>query len=454
MKKNDIYTADITDLNNLGMGVCRVDGAVVFVSGAVTGDIAEIKIIKVLSSYCVARTERIVKPSPWRMKEPFCAVSSSCGGCVYSETTYEKELELKREYVVHAMKKARADVKVENVLTAGAFSRYRNKAQYPVSCAKDGRLVSGFFARGTHRVIPSLDCPLEPEIFSSILAETLAFFDEKGVSAYDETSSSGLLRHVYVRQARSTREILLCIVINGEGFDGEKEFCSRITGAFPEIKSVYLNVNRDSTNVITGKKYRLVWGKEYITDVLCGNRIRISPASFYQVNRDGAELLYKKAIELLDTDETKNMLDLYCGIGTIGLSAARLSGVGRLIGVESVEEAVRDARANAADNGFENCEFICADASDIAGIFASRELSLDRVILDPPRKGCSAETLDFVAEARPEKIVYVSCSPDTLARDIVYLMNKGYSPGTVFPVDMFPRTGHVESVVKLTRAGL
>jgi len=451
MNKNEIYTVDIQDMNNLGMGVCRIDGIVTFVNGAVLGDKAEIRIIKCLKGYSVARTERIISPSSMRVDGGACQRTSSCGGCVYGLIKYEHELEIKRNQVLFEMKKAGLDMDVAPVYSTGRISRYRNKAQYPVSQDKNGDLIAGFYARNTHRVVSCDDCLLEPEIFSSILKSVLIKLQRVGVTAYNEETGKGLLRHIYMRLGEKTQELLLCFVINGDSIPQEKSVSRAIAEEFPEIKSIFVNINKERTNVINGKKYRLIYGKETINDILCGNTVSISPDSFYQVNRDCAEKLYEKGIELLELKEDETLLDLYCGAGTITLAAARMTGVRKLFGIEIVPAAIENAKRNASVNGFSDVEFICADAGDIESIMKGRDTSLDAVILDPPRKGCSEDTLRYLVKASPKKISYISCSPDTLARDLAFLMKNGYSAHTVYPFDMFPRTGHVESLVCLKR---
>ncbi len=451
MNKNEIYTVEITDMNNLGMGVCRIDGIVTFVNGAVVGDTAEIKIIKCQKAYSIARTEKIITPSPMRETANVCQKTSSCGGCVYGLIKYEHELEIKRNQVLFEMKKAGLDLNVEPVFSTMKISRYRNKAQYPVSSDKNGKLISGFYARNTHRVVECNDCLLEPKLFSDILKSAVNKFNALGISAYDEESGKGLLRHIYLREGQKLGEILLCFVINGKEIPKEKEIAKELAEEFPCIKSIFININREKTNVINGKEYRLIWGKDTINDILCENIISISPDSFYQVNRDCAEELYKKAITLLDLKEGETLLDLYCGAGTITLAASRITNLKKIIGVEIVPAAIENAKRNAKANGIDNVEFICGDAGDIEKIMRDKNMSLDAVILDPPRKGCSEETLKYLVKAAPNKISYVSCSPDTLARDIAFLMKNGYTADTVYPFDMFPRTGHVETIVCLCK---
>ncbi len=457
IKKNDILGLDISDMNNLGAGVSHLpDGRVVFVGGAVIGDTVRAKIIKLNSTYAVARTEEILKSSPHRSDREICTAPQSCGGCVYRSLSYEYEKSLKENYVKHAFIKAGLpDVQINPVRSTERFEGYRNKAQYPFAMTKNG-VVAGFYAAKTHNVVPAFDCALQPEIFGKILWEICHLANEYKLDVYDETTGKGLLRHLYLRIAQGTGQIMLCIVINGRSIPHENELTSRIRKSFPEIASIQLNINTERTNVVLGKEYKLLFGERYIEDVLCGKRFRITPESFYQVNHDGAQLLYSLAREkaLANVQGSVKLVDMYCGTGTIGLSMA--DAISELVGIEIVEGAVACARENAKINGIENAEFYASDAVNIDKIFSAVEnkhgkLNPDVVILDPPRKGCSREVIEFLASRDIPRVVYVSCDPDTLARDCKLFSTLGYDIGNVDPVDMFPRTGHVESVVLLTR---
>ena len=448
-KKDDIIELDITDLNNLGNGVGRLFGKVVFVRGAVSGDRVRAKIIKVNKSFSVARLEEIITPSECR-EDGFCNMPLSCGGCVYRHIKYDSELELKYNYVKNAFAKAGIpDATVLPVISAGRERGYRNKGQYPLAKIK-GRTVAGFYAAKTHNVVPAEDCAIQSPAFSAILRCVCELADEQGWSIYNEETQSGLLRHIYLRIGEKTGEIMLCLVINGRELYGSDALVKRITERFESVVSIMLNINQADTNVVLGDEYRLLYGKGGIEDELCGLKFFISPASFYQVNHDGAELLYGKARELADLKGGELIADLYCGTGTIGLSMAR--GAKRLVGVEIVESAVLCAKENAKRNGIENAEFICADASDKDILLNALNGNIpDVVVIDPPRKGSTEQLVNTLSELNVKKIVYISCSPDTLARDAVYFRGKGYSMGDVQPVDMFPRSGHVECVVSFER---
>ncbi|MBO5416675.1 MAG: 23S rRNA (uracil(1939)-C(5))-methyltransferase RlmD [Clostridia bacterium] len=450
-KKGERLTLDITDLNNLGCGVGHApDGRVVFVKGAVSGDAVEAEIIKVNKSFLVARLLRVLSPSRHRTAEDFCAAPLACGGCVYRHISYEYELELKREYVRSAFNKAGlGEVTVLPTLHAGKTSGYRNKGQYPVARTKDG-VKAGFFAVKSHNIIPADRCALQNERFADIVGEVCAFADESGWSVYDETSGKGLLRHIYLRVGEVTGEIMLCLVVNGDSLPCSDSFIKKIRESFPEITGILLSVNKKNTNVVLGERFITLWGKDYIEDVLCGLRFRVSADSFYQVNRNGAELLYSLAADMAGLGGDETLLDLYCGTGTIGLSMAK--NVGRLCGVEIVPAAVECARENAERNGITNAEFLCADAGERETILrAAGGKRPDAVVIDPPRKGSTRELVECLSSLEVPKVVYVSCNPDTLARDCAWFKDSGYTIGEVQPVDMFPRTGHVESVVCLCK---
>ena len=450
IKKDELIELDITDLNNLGNGVGRYAGQVVFVRGAVSGDRVRAKVIKVNKSFAVARLVDIITPSPHRCDGDICKAPLSCGGCVYRHVSYEHELDIKRGYVKAAFAKAGlGEAQILPVLSTGKVRGYRNKGQYPVGKGKNG-IFAGFYATKTHNIIPAENCAIQDARFGPILRFVCEYAEGAGWSVYDEESGKGELRHIYLRVGDKTGEIMLCLVVNGESLSGESDFARAVTAQFPDIVSVVLNENRESTNVVLGNKYRTLWGKDGIEDILCGLRFFISPDSFYQVNHDGAELLYTKACEMAELRGDEVMLDLYCGTGTIGLSMAHK--VSRLCGVEIVEGAVRCARENAERNGIKNAEFICADAGSKENILAAAGGKCpDVVVIDPPRKGSTRELVECLSELGVPKIVYISCNPDTLARDAEWFIEKGYALGEVQPVDLFPRTGHVESVVCLTR---
>lgn len=439
MKKNEIYTVEITDLNNLGNGVCRIEGKAVFVPRAVDGDRLKVKIIKDTKDYAVARIEEILTPSPYRT-ESGCAVSNRCGGCVYRQITYAHEVELKRNYVRSAFRKAGVEVEVAPTLF-GAECGYRNKVQYPVG---EGMTV-GFYAPRSHEIIPCGDCALQKPIFTPIIATLQNLLRKAGVKPYREEDASGLIRHLFLRCATSG-EVMVTLVTTSKPFPKAREIAEQLRTAHPEVVSVVRNYNDVRSNVILGDRCETLSGADVLTDTLCGLTFNLSPLSFYQVNHDMAEVLYRKAAELAELRPGDRVADLFCGAGTIGLSVAAMYPDIQLIGVEIIPEAVENAKENARQNGIANATFICGDAN-------AAELSgADVIFLDPPRKGCEESLVRQIAAIAPRRVVYISCNPDTLARDVARFAEVGYEPGVVYPVDLFPRTGHCEAVVRLTKS--
>ncbi|MBR6557644.1 MAG: 23S rRNA (uracil(1939)-C(5))-methyltransferase RlmD [Clostridia bacterium] len=458
MKKNTLIELKIEDMNNLGNGVAHSDGFAVFVPGGVTGDTVIGKIIKVTKSYAVARIEEILSPSPYRTTERNCRYHKRCGGCIYRNISRDYELEIKRNTVISSLRRAGiSDISVEETVTDTKSDRYRNKAQYPLSKDKDGNINIGFFSQKSHDVIDIDDCLQLPEIFTRISLLFRDYVKNNSISVYDENSGTGLVRHLYLRTSQ-TESISMCVVINGNKLPDEDGFVKHFTDAVPEISGISVNTNTRNTNVILGDSYRTLWGAEYLEDTMCGLNLRLSPASFYQVNRNVAEKLYSIAADKAGLSGEETLLDLFCGAGTIGLSMAHR--VKRLFGVDIVPDAIENARYNAGKNGITNAQFTVADAADGEGLFSAAKRALGDdfyasvIILDPPRKGCTRELLTAVAQHAPERIVYISCNPDTLARDIVILRELGYDTSSVTPVDMFPGTGHVESVCLLSKVSV
>lgn len=442
MKKNDLLSLEIGDLTAEGSGVARAaDGLTVFVPRTAVGDRITARIVKVKKNYAFGIAETVEQPSEHRVAVD-CPKFRSCGGCLYRHITYAEECRLKESRVADAMKRiGGVDLKPQPIVTALHTERYRNKAQFPL--AKDGK--SGFFAGHSHRIIPCEDCLLQPTEFSKAAAAVERWIVENGVSVYDEAEHKGLVRHLYLRKAEATGELMVVLVVNGRNLPHESDLTDRLRQALGDaLKSVQLNINTERTNVVLGTENKVLFGQSYITDILCGVRLQISPLSFYQVNREMAERLYRKAAEYV-APNGKDILDLYCGIGSIGLSMA--ADAKSVIGVEIVEDAVKDAECNARENGFLNTRFLCGTAADAARQLASEGVRPQVVIVDPPRKGCSGSLLQTVAQDfAPERLVYVSCDPATLARDVAVLRGFGYELQEYTPFDLFPRTGHVETV--------
>ncbi|MBQ8028501.1 MAG: 23S rRNA (uracil(1939)-C(5))-methyltransferase RlmD [Clostridia bacterium] len=433
----------------MGSGVGHFEKMAVFVEGAVIGDKLSVHIIKVKSSYAVGIINKIIKPSKHRIPSD-CVVSEKCGGCSYRHISYSHELEIKKQGVQDALQRIGGlDVEVEEILSIEKINNYRNKGQYPVGMNSLGQTLIGFYAKRSHRIVDCRNCALAPAEFEAILKTVERWSAIAGVSIYSDENKKGILRHIYLRKAFATKETMVCLVINSETVAKKELLTKMLLEADETIVSVILNINKKDTNVILGEECETVFGKDYIEDILCGLKFRISPLSFYQVNPAGTQLLYSRAKQYAEIDKTKTVLDLYCGAGTIGLSMA--DSAKEIIGVEIIPQAVENAKENARLNNIENARFFCDDASGAAKRFACEGLKPDVIILDPPRKGCSGDVIDAVVEMNPERVVYVSCDSATLARDCKIFASKGYKTVNATAVDMFPRTTHCETVVLLSQ---
>lgn len=448
-EKNSCHKVNIDSINSSGFGVCRVDGVVCFVAGGVTGDELEIKIIKSKKNYNIGKIERIITPSSKR-QENDCSVFKKCGGCVYRHVKYSDEIKIKENGVRDAFERIGhfENINLKPIISADSSLRYRNKAQYPVK-NENGKFYAGFFASRTHEIIPCDDCLLQPEIFSEIVKEVCTWAEKNNISSFDERTGKGTLRHIYLRIAEATNEVMLTLVSAQKKIKNQDELVKIVTEKFPEIKSIVLNINSEKTNVILGKQCINLFGKGYITDFLCDTKIKISPLSFYQVNRLQAQKLYEKAREYMGDVKGKNVIDLYCGTGTIGLCTAK--DAERLIGVEIIPEAIEDAKENAELNGRKNAEFICGDAEKAAKVLKEKNIKADIIIVDPPRKGLTPKLIETISDFNPEKVVYVSCDPATLARDCEIFKNYNFDVIEATPVDLFPRTAHCETVALLSQ---
>lgn len=444
--KNELITIEVTDMTHEGSGVGHYEGMAVFIPGSAPGDKLLVRIVKVNKTHCFGRIEEILSPSQDRIA-PDCAVSRRCGGCVFRHVTYEAELRYKQQFVEQNMRRIGGfSLEYEPIIPSPAWEGYRNKAQYPVRI-QNGRLCAGFFAPRSHEVIDCHNCRLQPPVFETLLETTLDFCAAEKIPAYDEKQGTGLLRHIYLRQGAHSGEIMVCLVCNGTFPYGEA-LTKALQKAVPETVSVLLNINRENTNVILGKETRILGGKGAIDDTMCGLKFSLSPHAFYQVNTPAAENLYRVATEYAGLTGRETLLDLYCGVGTIGLSMA--SRAKEVIGVEIVPQAVENAAANAAANGIGNARFFCGDAGKAAARLADEGIQPDVVVVDPPRKGCDGAALQAVARMKPKRIVYISCNSATLARDCAALAPLGYIPRRCRPADLFPRTAHVETVVLLS----
>ena len=448
LKKNDVVTLQVTGCSSEGSGVGHYNGQAVFVAGAAAGDAVECLIIKAKSNYAVGKLLHVLKASPDRI-QPDCPVFPRCGGCVFRHISYDAELRIKEQRVLDAFTRiGHLNVSLQPIVPSPQADGYRNKAQYPVESV-NGRLHAGFYAPFSHRVIDCKSCRLQPPAFAPIIQTVARWAEKYKIPVYDEKTGKGLLRHIYLRRGFATGEMMVCLVVNADRIFKEQALVDALLKTDENVKTVLLNTNKEDTNVVLGETNRVLYGRGYIEDILCGKRFRISSLSFYQVNHDQAEQLYKTAAAFALTPNTKTLVDLYCGTGTIGLTMA--DKVERLIGVEIVKDAVKDAKINAQLNGMQNTEFLCADAAAAALALQKRGIAPDTVILDPPRKGCDEALLQTVSDMAPERIVYISCDPATLARDCAVLTARGYTVQIVAPFDMFPRTSHVETVVRLSR---
>ena len=450
IKKNDEIELYIEDVNSFGSGVGKYNGMAVFVPLTAVGDRIICRIVKVQKSYAYGIISKVIGYSEVR-EDRGCGIYSKCGGCVFRHISYNEECRIKEKAVRDAFYRVSGIDELPDFEFIGAYDdaidRYRNKAQFPLSQTADGRVYAGFFATHSHRCIECEDCRLLPQIFSEIVAECLMLINAHRLTAYDEETHTGLLRHIFLRRGHHSGEIMLAFVATAQN-DRLSSIAEELCRKFPDIKSVMLNINPDSTNVILGDKSMLLTGEEHIMDIMCGKKIRLSLHSFYQVNTSQAEKLYAKALEYAAPRGDEELIDLYCGAGTIGLSMA--GSIGHLTGVEIVPQAIENAKANAHENGIE-ADFICADAGKAAKMFSDKGVSPDIIVTDPPRKGCDNDTLENIIKMSPEKIIMISCNPQTGARDIKYLCENGYSLIKAAAVDLYPGTAHVETVVLLSQ---
>lgn len=444
LRAGGVFTAQVESYSSEGQGIVRLDGAVVFVPRAVRGETIDLRITRVMKTHALGEIVNIHSPSPERAA-PDCHYYGECGGCDFRHLSYAEELWAKRQRVQDALSRiGGSDVQVEEILGAKNPDHYRNKCQYPVG--PHGEI--GFYRARSHQVVPVDRCLLQPEVCDRTARAVGTWMKRYKVPAYDEAAGKGLIRHIYVRTNRRG-ESLCCVVAAGRKVPREAELAALVLSAAPKTLGVVLNVNTKKGNVILGDRYRTIWGQDFLMDTLCGLEFKLSVPSFYQVNRDQAEVLYGKALEFAALTGDETALDLYCGAGTITLCLA--GRVKRAIGAEIVSAAVRDARENGARNGIGNVEFFCGDASDTAAELSAQGLRPEVITVDPPRKGLSPEVIASIAEMGPERVVYVSCDPATLGRDVKRFGELGYRAERAAAVDMFPGTRHVETVVLLQR---
>lgn len=447
LNKNQIYEAVITDYTDQGQGVAKIEGCAVFIPNAIAGERVLVRIEKARKTWAAGKITEILEKSPHRVNRA-CPVAKQCGGCCFWHMDYEEEQRLKADRVRDCLNRlAGEQLEQVSILGAPTCRGYRNKAQYPVSQRK-GKAYAGFFKAGTHQVIENDRCLILPQEMDQVKELVIAHMNRYHISAYDEESHKGLVRHIFVRRGAVSKQVLVCLCVNGSSLPHGKELTESLQ-VVPGFTSLVLSINEKPGNTILGEEFVTLSGPGYIEDTLCGLTFRLSPRSFYQVNHHQAQRLYETAIREAAITGDDTVLDLYCGVGTITLAMAKAAG--RVIGVEVVPQAVEDARDNARRNGITNAEFLCGDAGQAALELERQGIQADVVVVDPPRKGLNTDAIEALVRFAPKRIVYVSCDPATLARDVGLLKERGYFPKTVTAADLFPRCGHVESIVCLTR---
>ena len=447
IQKNTVHTLDLTGYTAEGMGVARLEGRVVFVPHVIQGERWKVRLEKVNKNVAWGRGVELLLPSPERLR-PDCPLYGKCGGCQFRHMSYASELRAKHQRIADALERlGHVQLDLPPVLGAEDPDRYRNKVQFPVAEGRHGLSV-GWYRPRSHDVLDAPDCLLQPQTVTRLRDAFKSWMEDHGVPAYNEETGRGLIRHLYVR-TNSLGHSLVCVVANGNSLPHAHALANALRRAEPGLSGVVLNVNTRNTNVILGDRYSVLWGRDWLEETLCGLTFRLSVPSFFQVNRAQTEVLYQTAVDFAQPAGTDTVLDLYCGIGSISLTMAKRAG--RVIGAEIVPQAVADARENARRNGVENAEFFCGDAGAVARRLAEEGVRPQVVCVDPPRKGLAPQVPAILAGMDPKRIVYVSCDPATLARDISRLAELGYRAVKAQGVDMFPRTAHVETVVLLSK---
>lgn len=450
IKKNDEFTVKIEDIGIDGEGIGKVDGYPLFIKDAIKGDLVRVKVMKAAKNYGYGRLLEVIEPSEDRI-EPVCPVSKSCGGCQIQEMKYESQLEFKKNKVKNNIERIGKLKGFDIFDTIGMDYpyEYRNKSQFPVGKDKDGEIITGFYAGRTHSIIPCLDCKIGIKENKEILKIVLEHMKENNISPYNELDNSGDIRHILIRKGFKTGEIMVSIVVNGKKLNNSDKLVEKLV-KINGMTDISINVNREKTNVILGKKIIQLYGNGYISDYLDGVKFQISPLSFYQVNPIQTEVLYNKALEYAGLTGNEIVMDLYCGVGTISLFLAKAAK--KVIGVEIIKEAIDDAKENARINEIKNAEFYVGKAEEvIPRLYEENGIKADVVVVDPPRKGCDKKLLDTIIQMNPEKVVYVSCDSATLARDLNILCENNFVLDKVQPVDLFPHSVHVETIVALHR---
>ena len=447
LEKNQIYEAVISDYTAEGQGVAKIEGCAVFVPNAIAGERCRIRIEKVGKTWAAGKIVEILEKSVHRLNRA-CPVAKLCGGCDFWHMDYEEETRLKAQRVRDCLNRIGGESLTEvPILAAPTCREYRNKAQYPVA-AKKNKAFAGFFKAGTHQVVENDRCLILPGETDRVKNIVIDYVNQTRVTVYDEATHTGLLRHIYVRRGAVSGQILVCLAVNGNAIPKPERLIEKLK-TVPGFTTLVLSVNTKKGNGILGDQEVVLYGPGYIEDTLCGLQFRLSPRSFYQVNHQQAQRLYEAAIAQAEITKDDTVLDLYCGVGTITLCMAKAAG--NVIGVEVVPQAVEDARDNAVRNGIENAEFFCGDAGQAALQLEQQGIRADVAVVDPPRKGLNGDTIEALSRMSPRRIVYVSCDPATLARDVALLKDRGYTLKNALAADLFPRCSHVESIVCLTK---
>ena len=447
LTKNQIYETVITDYTTEGQGVAHIEGCAVFVPNAVAGERVKVRVTLVRKTWAAGKITEILEKSPHRVNRA-CPVAKLCGGCTFWHMDYEEECRLKAERVKNCLNRIGGENLEEvPILAAPTCEGYRNKAQYPVAWEK-GRAYAGFFKEGTHEVVQMDRCRILPQETDRVKAIVMDYVNKNKVSVYDEATHRGLLRHIYVRRGAVSGQILVCLVVNGDGLPKLPALIEALK-AVPGFTTLVLSVNTRKGNAVLGDKFVTLYGPGYIEDTLCGLNFRLSARSFYQVNHAQAQRLYETAIAMAGITKNDLVLDLYCGVGTITLAMA--SAAGKVMGVEVVPQAIEDARDNARRNGIENAEFFCADAGAAALELEQKGIRPDIITVDPPRKGLNSDAIEAIDRMNPKRLVYISCDPATLARDTALLKERGFRLEKAIAADLFPRCSHVETVALLGR---
>ncbi|MGO1369274.1 23S rRNA (uracil(1939)-C(5))-methyltransferase RlmD [Senegalia sp. (in: firmicutes)] len=449
VKENNIYESEIIDLNHRGQGVAKIDNFAVFVNDAIPGDVGDIKITTAKKNYAVGEFVEIKNPSDWRIDAP-CHVVDDCGGCQIQKIDYHAQLDIKRKKVIDDIKRiAKLDgIKIHETIGMDQPFRYRNKAQFPIQ-ARNNSVKIGFYKRGTHEIVDTNKCIIQHPITDKVIKVIREYINKYKVEPYDEKNGTGIIRHILTKTSFKTGDLMIVIITNGKRLPHKEELINSILENIEGVKSIIQNINTRKSNVILGQEIITLWGEDKIVDYIEDIKFNISPLSFFQVNPIQTEKLYNKALEYADLKEDETVFDLYCGIGSISLFLARTAK--KVYGIEVVKTAIEDARLNAKINNINNTEFFAGKAEEVFPKLYKEGIRADVIVVDPPRKGCDERVLDTIVDMNPKRIVYVSCNPSTLARDLKYLDERGYKTKEIQPVDMFAHSVHVECIALIQK---